>query len=30
MDYVPEAGMSSTLHFLKNESFKEPFDPSNE
>jgi hypothetical protein len=30
MEYVPEAGMSSTLHFLKNESFKEPFDPSNE
>jgi len=30
MEYEPEAGMTSTIHFLKNESFKEPFDPSNE
>jgi hypothetical protein len=31
MEYVPETpGISSSLHFLKNESFKEAFDPSNE
>ena len=30
MEYEPLPGMSSSIHFLKNESFKDPFDPSNE
>jgi hypothetical protein len=30
MDFVPQPGLTSSLHFLKNESFKDPLDPSNE
>lgn len=30
MEYEPLPGMSSSIHFLKNETFKDPFDPSNE